>query len=299
MELRQVRYFAAICQEGSLTRAGARLHLAQQSLSQTVAALEAELGVALLDRGPFGVRPTAAGRVLRDRGAALLAEADAVARAVRLAGSSGGAAVTMRYGLDSEHHVVPLLARWREVLPDVAVHGFTGSDADNLRALGEGDVDLVLAWAVEGRAAGLHARTVATETCLAAVPDGHPLAGRPTVPVEALAGCTVVVFPRRGAPHVWDHITEHLTAPGRTAPRLVETAVSGQGGMVDDALRRGAVTTVSAGLVPSLARPGVRFVPFAPDVTVPLQLVWRPGSSPAAGRVIAALDGPRRSGVAG
>jgi DNA-binding transcriptional LysR family regulator len=300
VDLRQLRYFAAICEEGSLTRAGARLHLAQQSLSQTVAALEAELGVALLDRGAFGVRMTAAGRVLRDRGGALLDEADAVARAVQLAAHLDGGEVTLRYGLDSEHHVGPLLALVRAAVPEVAVRGFTGPDGDNLRALHEGTVDLVLAWAVDGRAEGLHGLAVAAETCLAAVPDGHPLVDRSPVPVEALAGRTVVTFPRAAAPYVRDHIAAHLVADGRLAPRFVETAVSGQGGMVDEAVRRGAVTTVSASLVPALARPGVRFVPFAPGLAVPLHLVWRRGPSPAASRVVAALqEACRRSAEPG
>lgn len=292
VDLRQLQHFAVICEEGSLTRAGLRLHLAQQSLSQMVATLEAELGVALLDRGPFGVRTTAAGRVLRDRGVALLADAEAVVSAVRLAGCHGGGEVAMRYGLDSEHHVRPLLEQWKERLPDVTVRGFTGTDADNLRALHDGAVDLVFAWAVTGLADGLHARSVAFETCLAAVPDGHPLAGRSAVPVEALHGRTVVAFPRQAAPNAWSHIARHIDAGGRFAPLLVETAVSGQDAMVDEAVRRCAVTSVSASLVPSLARSGVRFVPLVPGLEVPLCLVWRSGLSPAAARAVASLTEP-------
>lgn len=286
VELRQLRYYAVICEEGSLTRAGRRLHVAQQSLSQTVAGLEAELGVTLLDRGAFGVRTTAAGRVLHERATALLRDADAAARATQHAAGLGSGHVRMRYGLDAEHLVNPLLAAVRERLPHVSITGWTGTDADNLQALRAGGADLVVAWAVDGHAGDLHTVTIAHERCCAAVPQDHPLADRSAIPVDALAGLALVMFPRDAAPWVWDHITGHLAADGRLPPRITQTPVSGQGGTVDEAARSGAVTTVSHSLIASLARPGMRFVPFVPDLTVPLHLVWRAGLSPAGAQVV-------------
>lgn len=287
MELRQLRQFVAVCEAGSLTRAGARLHTAQQSLSQTVATLESELGVRLLDRGAFGVRPTDAGRVLWERGAALLRDADAVARAVRDTGGHPTGTVRLRYGLDSEHLVRRLLADVRARLPQLTVAGWTGPDSDNVRALRAGDADLVLAWAVDGHLGDLPAVTVAAEDCWAAVPADDPLATADAVPVAALAGRALVMFPRESAPWVWDHIAGHLTA-GRPAPRITRTAVSGQAAMVDAALTLGAICPVSRGLIGELERPGVRFLPFAPALSVPAQLVWRAGPAPAVAAVIAA-----------
>jgi DNA-binding transcriptional LysR family regulator len=286
VELRQLRYFTVICEEGSLTRAGARLHIAQQSLSQTVAALESELGVPLLQRGSFGVRATAAGRVLRDRSTALLRDADAAARAVQQAAGLGSGHVRIRYGLDSEHIVDRLLPRIRAGVPDVEITGWTGSDSDNLRALRAGDADLALAWAVDGHVGDLHTATVAHEHCWAAVPTAHPLACRDAVPVEALAGQPLVMFPREAAPWVFDHITGHFTAAGRLSPRIRQTPVSGQSGMVDAASAAGVVTPVSRSLVASLERPGTTMLPFDPELVVPLHLVWRHGLSPGAAAVV-------------
>ncbi len=288
MELRQLRYFAVICEEGSLTRAGARLHVAQQSLSQTVVALESELGVRLLDRGSFGVRTTPAGRVLRERAVALLRDADAAARAAQHAAGRAAGRVRIRYGLDSEHLVDGLLGRIRTALPDVEITGWTGSDSDNLRALRAGETDLVLAWAVGGHVGDLHTATVAAEDCWAAVPDDHHLAGRAAVPVEALAGQPLVMFPRAAAPWVWDHIAGHFTADGRVPPRITQTAVSGQSGMLDTASAAGVLTPVSRSLVPALDRPGTRFLPFEPPLTVPAELVWRARPQPATTAVIRA-----------
>jgi DNA-binding transcriptional LysR family regulator len=63
-ELRLLRSFVVIAEEGSLTRASARLHIAQQSLSQQVRTLEAQLGATLLERNSRGVRLTPVGGVL-------------------------------------------------------------------------------------------------------------------------------------------------------------------------------------------------------------------------------------------
>lgn len=66
MDVRQLRYFIGVFEAGSFTAAAHRLGVAQPALSQTVIALENDLGVELLERQPRGVRPTAAGMTLLD-----------------------------------------------------------------------------------------------------------------------------------------------------------------------------------------------------------------------------------------
>lgn len=73
MTLRQVSYFVAVAEEGSLTVAARRLHIAQPSLSQQVQALERDVGASLLERTPRGVRLTAAGREFLPEARAMLA----------------------------------------------------------------------------------------------------------------------------------------------------------------------------------------------------------------------------------
>src|SRR5229473_3235376 len=73
MELRHLRYFVAVAEEGSLTVAAQkRLHTAQPSLSRQIHDLELELGVQLLIRGPRGIELTASGRVFLDHAAGLI-----------------------------------------------------------------------------------------------------------------------------------------------------------------------------------------------------------------------------------
>lgn len=83
LDLRRLRYFVAIAELGSVTRAARSLHLAQPALSQHVGALERELGVRLLDRGPRGVVLTEAGARLEREARALLANADGLLERVR------------------------------------------------------------------------------------------------------------------------------------------------------------------------------------------------------------------------
>lgn len=82
MELRQLRYFVSVVEEGGFTRAAARLHLAQPGLSAQIRQLENELGQPLLDRSGRTVTPTEVGRTVLPYARAALAAADAVRQTV-------------------------------------------------------------------------------------------------------------------------------------------------------------------------------------------------------------------------
>lgn len=76
MTPRQLRYFVAISETGSISTASASLRIAQPALSQHIAALEAEFGVPLLERHARGVSLTAEGRRLHERAASILEQLD-------------------------------------------------------------------------------------------------------------------------------------------------------------------------------------------------------------------------------
>src|ERR1700749_4966511 len=86
MELRHLRYFIAVAEEGSLTVAASRrLHTAQPSLSRQIRDLEYEVGVPLLERSVHGVALTPAGRAFRDPARVALTQAEAATEAARRA----------------------------------------------------------------------------------------------------------------------------------------------------------------------------------------------------------------------
>ena len=86
MELRHLRYFVAVAEEGSLTNAAKRrLHTAQPSLSRQIRDLELEVGVKLLERGARGIEFTAAGRTFLDHARLALLQVEAAGDAARRA----------------------------------------------------------------------------------------------------------------------------------------------------------------------------------------------------------------------
>lgn len=82
MELRQLRYFVSVVEEGGFTRAAAWLHLAQPGLSAQIRQLEKEVGQPLLDRSGRSVTPTEVGRAVLPHARAALAAAEAVRQTV-------------------------------------------------------------------------------------------------------------------------------------------------------------------------------------------------------------------------
>ena len=83
MELRHLRYFAAVAEEQNITKAAVRLHVSQPPLSRQIRDLEEELGVALLERGAKSVKLTGAGRIFPGQANAVLARAEQERDAVR------------------------------------------------------------------------------------------------------------------------------------------------------------------------------------------------------------------------
>src|SRR3954470_14099380 len=83
MELRHLRYFVAVAEAENVTRAAAKLRVAQPAVSRQIRDLEEELGLALLERSPKSVRLTDAGRIFLEEARAVLTRADDAVKAVR------------------------------------------------------------------------------------------------------------------------------------------------------------------------------------------------------------------------
>ncbi|HCA86387.1 MAG TPA: LysR family transcriptional regulator, partial [Streptomyces sp.] len=116
VELRHLRCFLAIAEEGNVTRAAARLGLSQPALSRALRALEEHFGVLLVDRSTHHLELTAAGRAFRPRAAAALASVDDALDAARL----GTWPLRLGHAWSAlGDFTTPLLRRWREEHPDV------------------------------------------------------------------------------------------------------------------------------------------------------------------------------------
>ena len=100
MEIRELRSFAVVAEEGSLSAAARRLHLSQSALSQTIQSLERQLGVQLLLRSRTGVTPTETGAILLREGRVLIAQYDQMLAAV--VGRDGAGPGVLKVGIPLE-----------------------------------------------------------------------------------------------------------------------------------------------------------------------------------------------------
>jgi DNA-binding transcriptional LysR family regulator len=178
IRLTHLRYFVVVAEEGQITRAAAKLHIAQPALSQAIAALESELGFAVLERHARGVKLTPAGeRFLAKAQAALGAEIDAIQTAQWLSRMASGTIefgfVGAPPGLDSPG----FLGRFSEAHPDIDVRyrelAFPGQSTSSWLA----EVDLAASHIPPADEA-VWTQFVRTEPRVVLAPAGHPLAER-------------------------------------------------------------------------------------------------------------------------
>ncbi|MEU6293605.1 LysR family transcriptional regulator [Streptomyces erythrochromogenes] len=176
MEIHQLRYFAAIVDEGTFTAAAQRLHVSQSGISTQVAKLEAELGQQLLDRSNRQIRLTAAGEAVLPLAKNALATFEAIAHtAAEFAAAVRGRVrlgMIMGCSVPAFLDTVADLGRTHPGI-EVSLHEGPSDDLQD-RALA-GSLDLALIGYAGAVATGLEASVVIDEPITAAVPAGHPL----------------------------------------------------------------------------------------------------------------------------
>jgi DNA-binding transcriptional LysR family regulator len=199
MELRHLQYLIAVAEEGTFTRAAARVHVAQPGVSAQIRQLERELGQELLVRGARRVTLTEAGAaVLPYARAALAAVAAARDAADELAGLlRGHITIGTVTSVSSEGFDLPaLLARFHGDHPNVGIT-LTADNSDELiRSLHHGRVDLALLGLGSTEPAGLDIHVITEEPLVAAVGPSHPLAARSSITLPALIRHELISLPR-------------------------------------------------------------------------------------------------------
>jgi DNA-binding transcriptional LysR family regulator len=216
MEIRELRTFMTVAEEGSLSAAARRLHLSQSALSQTIQSLERQLGVQLLIRSSTGVATTEAGAHLLRQGRGLLAEYDRVIAAV--AGGDADRPGILRIGVPLELPAALLPGVLSEV---AAAHPLTrvevshASTAVQLAELEQGQLDaaLVRECPADERFDAMLVVEEPLGVALAAA-TAQRLAEPGGVQLRRLAGLNWLGFPRAEAPAWHDQVTATLRAHG-------------------------------------------------------------------------------------
>ncbi|HET7487529.1 MAG TPA: LysR substrate-binding domain-containing protein [Acidimicrobiales bacterium] len=299
MELRHLRSFVAVAEELHFGRAAARLHVAQPAVSQTIGALERELGVLLFDRSSRSVSLTEAGAALLPDAVAVLERVEAFADAAsrRRSGSAGRVSIGVPPALPPDL-LTEVMAIGRTAAPEAKLVAKSLTRRQPAGALADGAVDLVLARGPVS-AAGVMSVLVASEPVGLAVPSDHPYAARAAVEAADLNDQPLVSFPRQDDPAQFDRIFDALRLAGLVAVgELHESPV----GAVEASLR-----LVAAGEALSLkleselrafGDPSVVWRPLAGvDLRVEVHLAWRIDlPNPAARKVAMAIAGRLTAG---
>jgi DNA-binding transcriptional LysR family regulator len=281
VELRHLRYFIAIAEERSFTRAAERLWIAQPGLSTQMRRLEAELGVQLFERHPRGVILTPVGELFLERARVAVSAADvalAVGRDLE-AGVIGslrlGLAAEARWPLASE-----LLLRFGRQRPGIeltVVEAYGGMLWRDLRA---GRLDALVAPTGLG-SADLRTLEFGSEDWVVLVGAGHPLAGIGPLEAEDLHGQRIAITGHRDGA-VLDRTVSDLLEELGVEAQLVPGA-QGPARLAAVAENQAVVLTTAPEAVP----PGVIVRRLEPRRALAFELLWRDeATSPALSELI-------------
>ncbi|MFF4122699.1 LysR family transcriptional regulator [Microbispora rosea] len=281
-DLRQLRYFVAVAEESSFTRAATRLMITQQSLSQQIKTLERILGARLFDRDSRGTSLTDTGALFLPEARAVLDRADEAVAVVQGAVRGEIGELRLAFLATTANHLLPPVVRIaREHLPRLRLTTEETTIGPLVEGLFDGRYDL--AFTRPPQVPGLAARTVATEQVCVVLPQGHPLADRTELTLPALANERWVMTPRSSWEPWHQKFDESFRAAGFT-PHVVARDASVQGllGLV----AAGVGITRLGWSAHNLRRTGVVFIPLAGE-SMPTEMVWRRGNtSPALRRIV-------------
>ncbi len=181
MELRHLRYFVAVVEEGSLTTAAERrLHTSQPSLSRQIRDLEDEVGAELLSRSVHGVELTAAGKAFLDHARLALMQADAAVEAARKAAQPARKMFAIGFQTGHEMNWLPRAMHvLRDELKNVNVTVSSDYSPDLAEALARGRLDLAFLRVEPGY--DLEYQVVDREPLIVLMPSDHRLADRQAI----------------------------------------------------------------------------------------------------------------------
>jgi DNA-binding transcriptional LysR family regulator len=264
-DFRQLRYFVAVAEELSFTRAALRLHLSQPPLSQQIQSLEQDLGVRLLERTKRQVSLTEPGRVFLDQARQILARADEARSQVVAAAAGYSGQLRLAYTVSvSFHPAMPqALLRFGQVAPNVRLQLSEMYTEPQFAALLAGQIDVGFVRDEPQHmqdARGLRLSVIDREPLLLALPAGHPLANRNSLRLAEVADDAFVSQPRELAATLYDRLVKLATRAG-FQPSITQHAQQ----------ITGLLALVAAGLGLALVPASMRAVRLAGVCYVPLE----------------------------
>ncbi|MBS1228955.1 MAG: transcriptional regulator, LysR family [Proteobacteria bacterium] len=204
MELRHLRYFVAVAELGSISRAAQKLFIAQPPLSLQIKQLEEEVGAPLLIRYPRGVRLSPAGETFLAEAKDILLRADRAIRLAKQTGNAAGGVVRIGYVPTAGHTILPrLILLLRERRPECDIEVSEMTTAQQVQALRYHEIDVGLVRPPIEAGPVVAAAKLSDPFCLA-IPKDHPLVGAASLDLKAAAQCVFVSVTRQRGPAYFD-----------------------------------------------------------------------------------------------
>jgi LysR family hydrogen peroxide-inducible transcriptional activator len=273
VEIHQLRYFIAVADEGSFSRAAAKVHVAQPSLSQQIRKLEVEVGQPLFDRLPRSVVLTEAGRCLIDYARQILTSiGDARRCADELKGKITGRLAVGAIPTIAPYVLPELIGKFQKHYPEVTleiVEEVTDGITKRVET-GELDVALVSTWQ---QSPTLRSESLGNEPLLALVPKRHPLAKKTRVTLDDLKPQRFLLLHEM---HCLSHQVNHLLEVHRLRPEMA-LAGSQLGTIANMVAAAMGVSIVPQMMAKHQPIPGCVSLPFAPPIPErELNLLYNP-----------------------
>ena len=278
MELRQLRYFAAVAVHGSFNRAAKELHLTQPAVSRQVQNLEEELGTALLQRTHNTVALTAVGEQFYEEARDLLGRADQAVRRVR----AQTAQVTLRisYVASLMAGILPrAIQRFQAASPRVRLE-FSESTTQQIgKRVRRGGLDMaILAQGLEGCLPQFQWMELQRLSPVLVLPHDHPLARRKTVEPAALReqplhGLGKAAFPE------YAHRLRLILKPFGVKPRLTTQSADGMATLFATLEASGGLAVLNDSILDTLPAALVGR-PFAPALAQTVVVLGIPAEQP-------------------
>jgi DNA-binding transcriptional LysR family regulator len=275
METRHLRYFLAVVEAGTLTRAAEQLGIAQPALSQALDRMEHQLGAKLFVRSRSGARLTPAGEAIVEEVRMGLSHIDTAAHQAREIARGMGGRLTIGFVAAGAYRILPAaLQSFRADMPDVQVSLLELSNTEQVAALEDGTLDMAILFTpveVQGR---MNQRVLRRDRLIAVLPSDFELGPDGKVGLKELAPRGLVFAPREQVPVMRAEILSALRQAGE------------EGRVVQEAYRIMAVLACVAGhcgvsLLPEATRdlgfPGVRFCEVRESRLLPmieLSVIW-------------------------
>lgn len=273
MELRHLRYFVAVAEELSFTRAAERLHIGQPPLSQQIQALEAEIGARLLERNKRRVLLTEAGRLFLADARRMLALAEQAKETAHRAHM--GEAGELRVGFTFSTPFTPLFAkvvrRYRQAYPRVLLSFQEMTTLHQLAKIEARELDVGFVRPASMQLPHKVALTkLRSDPLRLVLPTDSPLARQKRIAVKDLAGQAFVVFPKDAGTGIYHQIFELCRAAGFTPHIAME---AGEPSTIIGLVAAGCGISVLPGSFEGIHMEGVVYRPLAdPEATTSMLL---------------------------